>query len=281
MKKHYKYLLLSFVLIGQFSFSQEDEKKHPLLTDKFVFTGGVFFPDNKVTLGVDGDVLKSVTGFGKTFDIENNQRTADFGFQWRFAKRWKLVAGYFQINNTNTIKPNEPIVWGDYTFDGELKLGTNAGVLRALAGWIFSQGPKHEFGVGLGAHSMIFKAFIEGQGSITGPDGEITTNFSKQAVDAVLPLPDIGIWYYWAPSPRWMLTADIDWLYVSIGEYNGGLWDAKGGVQFQVVKFFGVGVNYRYYTANLDVNKGNDIGDWRGSVRVTYNGPNVMVNFNF
>ena len=281
MKNYYKYLLILFVFIGQFSFSQEEVKKHPLLTDKFVFTGGIFFPQNKVTLGVDGDLLNNEFDFGKTFDIVSNQRTFDLTFQWRFAKRWKLVAGYYQINNTKDFKLDEPIEWGDYTFDGQVKFGTKVGVMRALVGWIASQGPKHEFGVGLGAHSMIFKAFIEGDGTITGPDGTITTNFSKQEIDAVLPLPDIGIWYYWAPTPRWMLTADVDWLYVSIGEYNGGLWDAKGGVQFQVVKFFGVGVNYRYYTANLDVNQSGDIGDWRGSVRVTYNGPNVMVTFNF
>ena len=281
MKNNSKYLLILFVLMGQFSFSQEEVKKHPLLTDKFVFTGGLFFPENSVKITVNGNVINEGIDFGKTFDIKNYQSTLNMGFQWRFKKRWKLVAEYYQINNTTEATLDEPLVWGDYTFDGAIKLGTKAGVMRALVGWIASQGPKHEFGVGLGAHGMIFSAFIEGFGTITGPDGEDTTNFSKQAVEAVLPLPDIGIWYYWTPTHRWMLTADLDWLYMSIGEYNGGLWDVKGGVQFQVVKFFGVGVNYRYYTANLEVNQSDDIGDWRGSVRVTYNGPMVLVNFNF
>lgn len=281
MKNNLKYLFLLVVLIGQFSFSQEEEKKHPLLTDKFLFTGGVFFPANSIKLSVDGDVIDNEIDFGKSVDIQNYQGTYDLGFEWRFAKKWKLFAEYYQINNTTKASLNEPIKWGDYEFDADIKLGTQAGVLRAMVGWIFWQGPKHEFGVGVGAHGMIFKAFIEGEASIIGEDEDIKTSFSRQSVNAVLPLPDIGLWYIWAPTPRWALKANVDWLYISIGEYSGGLWDANGGVQFQVVKFFGVGVSYRYYTANLTVNQGSDIGDWRGDVRVTYNGPRVMVNFNF
>lgn len=160
MKNNLKYLFLLVVLIGQFSFSQEEEKKHPLLTDKFLFTGGVFFPANSIKLSVDGDVIDNEIDFGKSVDIQNYQGTYDLGFEWRFAKKWKLFAEYYQINNTTKASLNEPIKWGDYEFDADIKLGTQAGVLRAMVGWIFWQGPKHEFGVGVGAHGMIFKAFI-------------------------------------------------------------------------------------------------------------------------
>jgi hypothetical protein len=281
MKNHTTYLLFIFLLILQSAFSQEEVKKHPLLTDKFVFNGGLFFPANSIKLSVDGEAIDNEIDFGKSVDIKNYQGTFDLGFEWRFGKKWKLFAEYYQINNTTKAALDEPIKWGDYEFDADVKLGTQVGVLRVMVGWIFWQGPKHEFGVGVGAHGMIFKAFIEGDATLTGPDGSNTTGFNRQSVDGVLPLPDIGLWYIWAPTHRWSLSANVDWLYVSIGEYEGGLWDATGAVQFQVVKFFGVGINYKYYTANLAVNQGNDIGDWRGDVRVTYNGPMVMVNFNF
>ncbi len=281
MKNNSIYLLILSVLISQFSFSQEEVEKHPLLTDRFVFLGGVFFPNKSLAFGVDGELIDREIDLGESFNVENYQSTMDLGFQWRFAKKWKLTADYYNLGNVFEASLDEPIIWEDYEFDGAVKFGANIGVLRTLVGRILSQGLKHEFGVGLGFHGMLISLSVEGDATIMGEEGELVTDFQALSTDATAPLPNIGIWYYWTPNSRWALTADVDWLYIAFGNYKGGLWDITGGVQYQVVKFFGVGVNYKYFEIDLEVDQGGDIGDWRGTAKVTYNGPMVMVNFNF
>ena len=281
MKNSTKYLLILCVLIGQFSFSQEEAKKHPLLTDKFLFVGGVFFPSKTLQFSLNGKLIGENIDLGKSFDLNNYQSTMDLGFQWRFAKKWKLVADYYNINNVFKASLDEPLEWGDYKFDAAVEFGAKIGVLRSFVGRTLSQGPKHEFGVGLGVHGVLIELYLEGEASLIGEDDGITTDFQTVSTNASAPLPNIGLWYYWAPTSRWALTADVDWMYIALGNYRGGLWDIKGGVQFQVIKFFGVGINYKYFELDLEVDQGGDIGDWRGNAKITFNGPMVMVNFNF
>jgi len=282
MKNSSKYLVILFVLIGQFSFSQEDVKKHPVLTDKFVFVGGIFFPQKTLQFSLNGKLIGDNIDVGKSFDINNYQITMDLGFQWRFAKKWKLVADYYSINNVYNASLDEPLEWGGYKFDAALEFGAKIGVLRSVVGRTLSRGQKHEFGVGLGIHGMLIELYLEGEASLIDDDDDgITSDFQTVSTNATAPLPNIALWYYWTPNSRWALTADLDWMYIAFGNYRGGLWDATGGVQFQVVKFFGVGVNYRYFEIDLEVDQGGDIGDWRGGAKVTFSGPLVMVNFNF
>jgi len=281
MKNHLKYLLVLVALISQFSFSQEEVKKHPILTDKFMFKGGVFFPDKSMVFSVNGESIDHDFDLGKSFDVKDFQRTMDLGFQWRFLKKWKVVADYYNIANVFEAGLSEPLEWEDYTFDANIKFGATIGVLRTLVGRTLSQGLKHEFGVGLGFHGMLISLELEGDATLIGGDNEEKATIQKIATDATAPLPNIGLWYYWTPNSRWALTADLDWLYIAFGNYKGGLWDVTGGVQYQIVKFFGVGVNYRYFAIDLEVDQGDESGNWQGGAKVTYNGPMVMVNFNF
>ncbi len=172
MENKLKYLLIFIILISQFSFSQEEVEKHPLLTDRFVFVGGAFFPNKTLEFGVDGKLIDRDIDLGESFDVQNYQSTMDLGFQWRFAKKWKLVADYYNIENVFKAALDEPIIWEDYEFDGEVKFGANIGVLRTLVGRILSQGLKHELGVGLGFHGMLISLSLEGDASIKGEDGE-------------------------------------------------------------------------------------------------------------
>ena len=178
MKNNICFTLIAFLFISHFSFAQEDVEKHPLLTDKFVFTGGLFLPNKELRLSVNGEVLDSDfdgdINLGKRFDIEEYQRTFNVGFDWRFSRKWKLSADVFRINTVNVaeIDENDPIEWEDYSFYGSVELGVDISVLRTMVSRILSQGDKHELGIGIGFHIMPVSIYVEGNASLTDPDGE-------------------------------------------------------------------------------------------------------------
>ena len=274
-------MLISFLFMSHFSFAQEDAEKHPLLTDKFVFTGGLFLPTKEVKLSVNGESIDNDIDLGKAFDIKHYQSTYNLGFDWRFSRKWKLSADYFRMKNVKVAELKEPIEWEDYIFDGEVEVGIDIGVLRTMVSRIISQGDKHELGVGIGFHIMPISIYVEGEATLIGPDGEVSTDVDRQNLSVTAPLPDFGLYYNWAPTSKWFFSADVDFLYIAIGDYKGWLWDLNAGVKYQIVDFFGVGVNYKYYSIDFEVDKGKTVGDWQGSIGVSYSGPMFLVHFNF
>ena len=85
MKNKLKYLLVFVIFIGQFTFSQEEEvEKHPILTDKFLFNAGIFFPDKTLKLRVDGKSVGDEIDWGDNWDLKKYQSTFSIAFDWRF-----------------------------------------------------------------------------------------------------------------------------------------------------------------------------------------------------
>ena len=252
-----------------------------MLTDKFVFSGGLFLPTKEVKISINGKSIDNDIDLGKAFNIKRYQSTYNLGFNWRFSRKWKLSADYFRMKNVKVAELKEPIEWEDYIFDGEVEVGIDIGVLRTMVSRIISQGDKHELGVGIGFHVMPISIYIEGDATLIGPDDEVTKDFERQSLSVTAPLPDIGLYYNWAPTSKWFFSADVDFLYIAIGDYKGWLWNFSRGVKYQIVDFFGVGVNYKYYSVDLEVDQGDEVGDWQGSLRVSYSGPMFLVNFNF
>ena len=106
---------------------------------------------------------------------------------------------------------------------------------------------------------------------------KLESNFERRSVSAVAPLPNIGVWYFYAPNTKWMYTARVDWFGITVGDYSGNMWNLAPGVNYQFHKNIGVGLQYRYFNAMLKIDK----PDWDGRVSLIYHGPLLSVNANF
>jgi hypothetical protein len=80
-----------------------------------------------------------------------------------------------------------------------------------------------KFNLGVGLHWMNMDTYIEGE--ILVNDGD--TEFYRGEASATFPSPDIGFWYMYSWSPKWLFQANADWLAATIGDYSGSLWDAS------------------------------------------------------
>ena len=92
---------------------------------------------------------------------------------------------------------------------------------------------------------------------------------------AAAPLPNIGAWYTYSISPNWAFKGRLDWFGASIDDYDGELINASAGLNYQVLKNFGLGIHYNHF--NLDV--GIQKPDWRGEIRTTYEGIFASASF--
>lgn len=249
--------------------------RHPLLENKFSLGVGAFVFDKEIKIRVNGQEAGDNIDFDENWGVLSDDSSFSGVFRWRFGEKWSLWGQYFESDDSASAVLEEDVEWEGLTF----KQGTNVGagvdlsVARIFAGRIFSEGPKHEFGLGVGLHWLDFGAYLEGEIIVD----DVTTGFQRSSVGADAPLPNIGGWYGYAFTPKWLASARLDWLYVSIGDYEGGLYNGSLGIQYQAFKHVGFNLAYQVFGLDLDVTKSS----WNGSVDLDYYGPFFSVTANW
>ena len=247
--------------------AQDGGSYHPFLTDTLQISGGAFFPNHSLELSADGTVPGEDIDFDETLGVTRTQVSPSFGFRWNISKKWSIWGQWWKADLNGSETLTEDITWDDYVFEAgtSASAGVDNNVLRLFIGRELWSGPQFEFGVGAGVHWMDIHAFIEGQ--VRSNQGNLELQRSESSVSA--PLPNIGGWYYYSPSAKWLLSAEVDWLSASVGDYDGSLWDVSVGVNYQISRHIGLGLAYQWFT--LDVNITDD--DWHGNANIKNKGP--------
>lgn len=273
-----KFFVFIFFIFGLYAeiYSQEEEK-NPILTDKFYIEAGAFFPSKNIKLGADASSPDDEIDFDGTFDLNDNQITGFANFEWRWNKKWRLTAETFAVNNAARATLDTTIVFDETTFEKGtfVRGGIDFALYRIFVGRLISSGQKHSLGAGLGVHAINIGAFIEGEVKSDNPD--LDGKFQNRRVSALIPLPNIGAWYHWAPTQKWAFIARVDWFGISIDQYSGGLWNFAPGVRYQIIKNLGLGFDYRGLLLNAKV----DADNWKGKFDMGFSGPTITVHGNF
>ncbi len=279
MKKVIVLILLFVFAPSQYMFSQEVEddsqEQHQLLTDKFHFDVGWFYLSKNIKVGADGTTPNQNIDFGDSFKLNNEESAFLFKFDWRFSKKWNLSFETWSLSTSNVAVLEEDVEWQDVVFNAgtKVKAGVDLDLYRIFFGRVFSRGQQHEFGAGLGVHALNTGVFIEARVIVDGVE-ELS---ERSAVSAVIPLPNLGVWYYYTPSTKVALIARVDWFGIKIGDYSASLWNLAPGIRYQVFKNVGIGLDYRYLLIKASV----DTNDWDGDFRMSFSGPLISINANF
>jgi len=272
-------LLLAAILIspGVHAQSGDGDLRHPWLDSRFRLGIGEFFQsvDSSLSVGVAGEVLKREFDFEQSFGLDNSDNRGSANFYWGFGEKWSVALQYIDQGSSHQAVLDQDVSWEDLT----LKAGSFVGggvsteVVRAFFGRKFAEGPNYEFGAGLGLHWLRLGAFAEGEFYLN----DQPYRFERRSVSAEAPLPNIGAWYAYAFSQRWLAHARLDWFSASIDEYSGGLTNAAVGIAFQPWRHFAIGLDYNYFNLNVDVDSSN----WYGSADFTREGPFLYLMFDW
>ena len=268
-------LLMASTMAPTLATAQEEDQTHPFLSDRFQLAVGVFVRQQDFKIAADGSLPEEEIDFDETLGVDDDETSTSLNFRWNFGEKWSLWGQYWKVNAGGGAVLTEDVKFEDLVFqkDSSVAAGVHNKVARVFFGRKFSEGPRHEFGLGIGFHWLEIGAYIEGEALIN----DIPSGFQRGDVDASAPMPNIGGWYYYSPSKRWLFEARLDWLDVSVGDYSGGIWNSSVGVQFQAFKHLGVSLNYHYFSLNADV----DSDDWRGGAELRYRGPFLALTTNW
>ena len=268
-------LVALFVASTMSSLAEAQNDVHPLLTEKFSIDLGAFFPQRTLTMSVDGPI-NSAAGdidFEETIGLKKSDDVFSLNFGWRFGEKWMLGTQYFKSSGETGKFLQEDVEWNDITFGQGTGIvaGQEFQLIRTFFAREFKSSDKQEFGLGLGIHWLEIGAWIEGNAIINGaPAG-----FRRESVSAAAPLPNIGAFYLYSFSPKWVFRARLDWLSAKVGEYDGTLTNAAVGLNYQMFEHAGFGLSYNLFDLDMNVNKDG----WHGNVNTRYEGAFVHVSF--
>jgi hypothetical protein len=256
--------------------AQSENGSHPWFTSKFQLNGGAYFTNQGYEIGAGVSLPDDDIDFDGELGVEDSQTSFAGGFRWNFGEKWsfRMQNIFFDVDGSAVLE--EDLSFDDIVFKAgsAVSAGVENEIYRAFLGRKFSEGPNYEFGAGFGLHYMTVEASISGE--VIAGDGT-SSGIRRASVDADLPLPNIGFWYWYSPSPRWLLTSRLDWLSASIGDYSGSLWNVAVGAQFQISDHVGVATEFAYFALRGDV----DTSNWHGSLESSSSGPLVQLNVNW
>ena len=123
--------------------------------------------------------------------------------------------------------------------------------------------------LGAGLHWLSLSAEVAGQATLN----DQSTEFRRAAASTEFPIPNIGAWYRYSPSAKWIFNARVDWLSASIDDYSGDMWNASAGGAYALLDYLSIGANYQFFQLSGSIRDTN----WRGQLSSTFTGPYIYL----
>jgi hypothetical protein len=252
----------------------EPDDVHPKMTSKYWANIGVFFSSRNFEASANG----SIAGITTEFDFESSTGLDDHPdvlmaeFGWQFSPNWSAALQYFGSERRASRVLSESLEWRDLVFDVGVRVDaeTSLDVTRVFFARRFRDEGPHSLRLGAGIHWLSIRASLAGDATLN----DLSTEFRRSVVKTSFPMPNVGAWYRYSPSRRWLFNVRVDWLSASVDEYDGGIWNASADVDFNLWKNVGLGLRYQFFELDGAVKEEN----WRGEVKQTFTGPVVYIS---
>jgi hypothetical protein len=229
--------------------------------------GGYFFSNSNTELRFDGPgSIGNAINLEKVLGLDENVDTYDVGVEWRFFDRHRFNVNYFDLSRTGSKHVTGTIDLPDGTENFDIALNTEFDwkVFSATYTWSFLQTNTYEVGFTIGANITKLTLGIETfQGKV------------EAAENATLPLPVLGLSAAYAFTPKLILRGDGGWFGIKIGDVDGSQWVGSIDLEYNMWKYVGFGLGYRYYRIDVGVTD----EDWRGDIQYDYNGFQAFLKF--
>jgi hypothetical protein len=247
-----------------------------LLTDPFQLSFGSFVLNLDPSVRLDG---QSQTGtevdWKQAFGLDETSRFRLDG-SWRFAQRHKMRASWFNDSRRASAIVDADIVWGDEVFPigADVSSQFDFNLYQLAYDYAISQGARHEINVSGGLHVTDLKVSLAA--SLTPSDASSASVLAESG-RVTAPLPVFGVNGLLALPNHFWLDARAEYFYLTVGPYQGSIFNARMGVKWQPRTWLGLGLSYDYSSLSIDV----DRQQFTGRLKWKYNGPIVFYSTSF
>jgi hypothetical protein len=209
-------------------------------------------------------------------NFDNDEILPSFSAGARLGSGFQVALDYYALNRDSTATLARDITINDVTYpvNASVTGSFKTNIYRFTLGWAFIRKDNFELGAAIGLHATDISFGIEGQGTTSGGT---SVTLQRREQNVLAPLPTVGVFTTFNVAPKLTLGARIDYLSLSIDNYDGRLINTQASLAYRFTRNFGVGVMYRYVDYRLDVEK----RDYVGRFAYNFKGPAIFLEAGF
>ena len=250
-------VIVSMIVLAFSSPIQAEEKTEasPLQDKLMVRAGWAYVFGASANVSVGGPVLGIGTNVDltNTLGVTNSTDALRIDTLYRFNDRHAIGFSWYRVGLSGEKNLNQQIQIRDQVISAGAFTQTSLSfnIWRLLYDYSFYHNDKVELGVSPGLYMMETKFNFTGHGTVNGTVGSTAVVNTQLTV----PLPSIGLVANYNITPKLQFQSRYDFFYLTIGQYQGSMFEFYGGLEYRVVQHFALGAAYDRLQAGL---RGNE-----------------------
>ena len=245
MKQNMHFLIVGAVigvLVLTAAAPAEAQREFEPLFDKFNFKLAGSWVGLKTEIRLDSDIFE---GPGTTLSFENDLGLPDseavptLAFEWQIARKHRLALRWQELSRDSSAQALTEIQWGDEIIPVDANITLAFENSQYFIDYTYYPWVKEKWaaGFGFGLRAMDLLVTLAWEEETIGEGGD--------NIDGLAPLPYLYFEYRRLFSERWRFVTGLGWLYVKIGDIEGGQWLGRASIEYLLGKrwSFGGGFN--------------------------------------
>lgn len=261
--------------------AQSSSPAQALLDDSLVFNIGAFLFQTDTQAQLNGQsVANPEIDFDKSFGKPKDANRVRADVLWRITPTHHARLMYFDYNKTRSRVLDDPITWGDYTFQAgsNVRSDSKFSILELAYEYAFLRQPSYELAATIGVHYTDISLRLSGAATIANSNGSPSqVAFASREASAPAPLPVIGLHGGWVVAPNWYIEAQGQYFKAKVGEVDGSISDLRVGATWMFSRHLGLGLGYNRFFTKVDITKES----FNGRLKFGYSGLQAYLTGSF
>jgi hypothetical protein len=210
--------------------------------------------------------------FEDDLNLDSDTIIPSVAFEWQVGRKHRLAARWQRIDRGSSAQALSEIQWGDQVIPIDARVLLAFDIEQVAADYTYFPWVKDGWAAGFGLGVRVLDIFGELRWDL--PNFEAG---GADAADATGPLPYINFEYRRLLGERWRLHTGLGWLYVKVGDVDGGQWLADLSLEYLLGRHFSLGAGANYSSIDVDW----DAREFPGAVDLDISDVSVFARLRF
>lgn len=195
---------------------------------------------------------------------------------WRINNKHSMGFNVFRASREGSIFAVDLDI-RDINVTGNIGMSDKSTFYYMNYGYTFVENPTSRVRGILGLYGVDLKLGIDAAGTITVKDAPVTSGRYSEELNQLIPLPIIGLDFFFAATDKWGLGSRFAFIGGSYSDYSALIVDARIMARYQMSKHVALMTGVNYFNGDIDINS----EDERWEVRYGYDGVFLGLDFNW
>lgn len=176
--------------------------------------------------------------------LEERTNTYILGVTYRINHRHSLGLSVTDLRRTASRILEGEIEWGDYVYRANATVRTelDTRVYKVTYRYDFSDMDRLNAGFAVGLSTFDLGLTLSGEARLETSEGEEWFEGVVEGASAVAPVPVFGFYLDYALSPRWIVRFQSELIELSVGDYEGRVFEGDLALEYGFTDVFAAGL---------------------------------------